>query len=121
MGQRDAPFGNDGVDDARTAIWLNEEPCQKWLSLQQSFEGPPSMGNSITDLSSVTTFGPDLAKHLFQVHGVDASGRVVVKGSAEAPDEARFAGRDIMLARRYVALNDELESVRGLIKRAVVN
>jgi transposase len=36
------------------------------------------MGKSITDLSSVTTVGLDLAKHIFQVHGVDASGRVVV-------------------------------------------
>jgi transposase len=36
------------------------------------------MGKSITDLSSVTTVGLDLAKHVFQVHGVDASGRVVV-------------------------------------------
>jgi transposase len=35
-------------------------------------------GKSITDLSSVTTVGLDLAKHVFQVHGVDASGRVVV-------------------------------------------
>jgi transposase len=35
------------------------------------------MGKSITDLSSVTTVGLDLAKHVFQVHGVDASGRVV--------------------------------------------
>jgi transposase len=41
-------------------------------------EGAPSMGKSITDLSSVTTVGLDLAKHVFQVHGVDASGRVVV-------------------------------------------
>jgi len=32
------------------------------------------MGKSITDLSSVTTVGFDLAKHVFQVHGVDASG-----------------------------------------------
>ena len=31
------------------------------------------MGKSITDLSSVTTVGLDLAKHVFQVHGVDAS------------------------------------------------
>src|SRR4029077_16141730 len=38
----------------------------------------PSMGKSITNLSSVTTVGLDLAKHVFQVHGVDASGRVVV-------------------------------------------
>ena len=36
------------------------------------------MGKSITDLSSVTTVGLDLAKHVFQVHCVDASGRVVV-------------------------------------------
>jgi transposase len=36
------------------------------------------MGKSITDLSSVTTVGLDLAKHVFQVHGVVASGRVVV-------------------------------------------
>ena len=36
------------------------------------------MGKSITDLSSVTTVGLDLAKHVFQVHGVDASGRGVV-------------------------------------------
>jgi transposase len=33
---------------------------------------------SITDLSSITTVGLDLAKHVFQVHGVDASGCVVV-------------------------------------------
>ena len=28
------------------------------------------MGKSITDLSSVTTVGLDLAKHVFQVHGL---------------------------------------------------
>ena len=36
------------------------------------------MGTSIINLSSVTTVGLDLAKHVFQVHCVDASGRVVV-------------------------------------------
>jgi transposase len=35
------------------------------------------VGKFITDLSSVTTIGLDLA-HVFQVHCVDASGRVVV-------------------------------------------
>jgi transposase len=35
------------------------------------------MGRSITNLSSVTTVGLDLAKHAFQVHSVGASGRVV--------------------------------------------
>ena len=36
------------------------------------------MGKSIKDLSSVTTVKLDLCQHIFQVHGVDASGRVVV-------------------------------------------
>ena len=36
------------------------------------------MDKVIIDFSSVTTVGLDLAKHVFQVHGVDASGRVVV-------------------------------------------
>ena len=35
------------------------------------------MGKSITDLSSVTRVGLDLAKHVFQVHGVDAAGAIV--------------------------------------------
>ena len=30
------------------------------------------MGKSITDLSSVTTVGLDLAKHVFQVHAIGA-------------------------------------------------
>jgi transposase len=36
------------------------------------------MGKSITELSSVTRVGLDLAKNAFQVHGVDAKGGVVV-------------------------------------------
>jgi hypothetical protein len=36
------------------------------------------VGKPIINLSSVTTVGLDLAKHVFQVHGVDASGCVVV-------------------------------------------
>ena len=36
------------------------------------------MGKSITNLSSVMTVGLDLAKHMFQVHSVDASGRAGV-------------------------------------------
>jgi transposase len=41
-------------------------------------EGATSVGKSIIDLSSVTTVGLDLAKNVFQVHGVDGSGRVAV-------------------------------------------
>src|SRR5471032_3045426 len=54
------------------------ESCAKMVVVEQPSEGAPSMGNSITDLSSVTTVGLDLAKHVFQIHCVDASGRVVV-------------------------------------------
>src|SRR5471032_325648 len=54
------------------------ESCAKMVVVEQPSEGAPSMGNSITDLSSVTTVGLDLAKHVFQVHCVDASGRVIV-------------------------------------------
>src|SRR5579863_9590703 len=41
-------------------------------------EGKPSMGKSISELSSVTRIGVDLAKNVFQVHAVDAKGDVVV-------------------------------------------
>ena len=35
------------------------------------------MGKSITEFSSVTRVGLDLAKHVFQVHGVDVAGKVI--------------------------------------------
>src|SRR5262249_47872151 len=50
------------------------------------------MGKSITDLSSVTTVGLDLAKHVFQVHGVDASGRVIVAKALRRKDVLAFFG-----------------------------
>ena len=48
------------------------------------------MGKSITDLSSVTTVGLDLAKHVFQVHGIDASGRVIVTRGLRRKDVLAF-------------------------------
>ena len=48
------------------------------------------MGKSITDLPSVTTVGLDLAKHVFQVHGVDASGRVIVAKALRRKDVLAF-------------------------------
>jgi transposase len=51
------------------------------------------MGKSITDLSSVTTVGLDLAKHVFQVHGVDASGRVVVAKAIRRNKLLEFGAR----------------------------
>jgi hypothetical protein len=67
----------DGVDGARTGINL-VRGVPRWLSLKQPSKGAPSREKSISNLSSVTTVGLDLAKLVFQVHCVDTSGRVVV-------------------------------------------
>ena len=48
------------------------------------------MGKSITDLSSVILFGLDLAKHVFQVHGIDASGHVIVAKALRRKDVLSF-------------------------------
>src|SRR5271165_1498326 len=50
----------------------------KMVVVTNPSEGKPPMGRSITELSSVTRVGLDLAKNAFQVHGVDAKGEVVV-------------------------------------------
>jgi transposase len=50
----------------------------KMIVVETTSEGATSVGKSIIDLSSVTAVGLDLAKHVFQVHCVDASGCVVV-------------------------------------------
>jgi transposase len=39
------------------------------------------MSKLSTDLSSVTVVGLDLAKHVFQVHCIDAAGRAVLNRS----------------------------------------
>jgi transposase len=77
------------VDGVRTGIWLDWS-CAKMVVVEQPSEGAPSMGKSITDLSSVTTVGLDLAKHVFQVHGVDASGRVIVAKALRRKDVLSF-------------------------------
>ena len=48
------------------------------------------MGKSTTDLSSVTTVGFDLAKHVFQVHAIDACGRVIVSKVLRRKDVLAF-------------------------------
>jgi len=48
------------------------------------------MGKSITDLSSVTTVGLDLAKHVFQVHAIGAFGRVIVAKALRRKDVLFF-------------------------------
>src|SRR5260370_32091375 len=58
--------GLDGVDGPLTASL-----CQSWVA-KNSNGREPSMGE-------VTTIGLDLAKNVFQVHGVDAAGAVAVR------------------------------------------
>jgi hypothetical protein len=61
------------------------ESCAKMVVVEQPSEGAPSMGKSITDLSSVTTVGLDLAKH-----DIDASGRVIVTRGLRRKDVLAF-------------------------------
>jgi len=60
----------------------------KLLSDRNSSEWEPSMGE-------VTTIGLDLAKHVFQVHGVDAEGATVLRtigaAAVEKHDDAVVA------------------------------
>jgi hypothetical protein len=46
--------------------------------MKQPSDGEPSTGKSIKNLPFVTCVGLDIAKNVFQVHGVDAQGAVIV-------------------------------------------
>ncbi len=48
------------------------------------------MGKSIKNLSSVTTVGLDIAKNVFQVHGVDAKGAAIVARSVRRGGLLKF-------------------------------
>jgi hypothetical protein len=65
---RRKPTSNVMVWTAPAPASRSIESCAKMVVVEQPSEGAPSMGKSITDLSSVTTVGVDLAKHVFQVH-----------------------------------------------------
>ena len=72
-----SPKRRDGADVARAASGSRKSRA-KIVVVETTSEGATSVGKPIINLSSVTTVGLDLAKHVFQVHAVDASGRVVV-------------------------------------------
>ena len=63
------------------------------------------MGKSIIDLAGVTTVGLDLAKQVFQVHCVDALGRVVVAKSIRRSKLLEFFAslRDLLVNLRISA------------------
>ena len=41
-------------------------------------------------MEQITTIGLDLAKHVFQVHGIDAAGKVVVRKRLRRAEVLRF-------------------------------
>lgn len=51
------------------------------------------MEKTINDLNAVTTIGLDLAKHVFQVHAIDAAGHVVVTRALRRKDVLAFFER----------------------------
>jgi hypothetical protein len=53
----------------------------KLLVIESAANGEPSMGE-------VTTIGLDLAKHVFQVHGIDADGAVVLRKQLRRSQQA---------------------------------
>ena len=64
------------------------------------------MGNTTTDLSAVATVGLDLAKHVFQVHAVDAEGRIVTTRALRRKDVLTSSGpcHAAALAWKHAAL-----------------
>lgn len=59
-------------------------------AVEHSSEGAPSIDNITTNLSAVAIVGPDLAKHVFQVHAVDAAGYVVTNRALRREDVLAF-------------------------------
>ena len=66
------------------------------------------MGKAKVDLNSVTTVGLDLAKHVFQIHAVDADSKIVVAHSLvtlrrRRPRLRGFSGREFEVELRICA------------------
>src|SRR5438132_7748665 len=73
-------WSNDGVDGPLAASECQTAGCRI------SSNGEPSMGE-------VTTIGLDLAKHVFQVHGVDAEGATVLRKQLRRAQVLAFFSR----------------------------
>lgn len=54
-----------------------------WCGCQKSHEGEPS-------IEEIATIGLDIAKQVFQVHGIDAAGAVVVRRKLRRDEVVRF-------------------------------
>ncbi len=58
----------DAVDGSSTGTWVP----RMWVLLRLPRFGGASM-------QAVTTIGLDIAKSVFQVHGIDAEGKVIIR------------------------------------------
>ena len=72
MNSSAAPLANDGGRRPE------RHQRAKMVVVTNPSEGKPSMGKSIQKFAAVTRVGLDLAKKVFQVHAVDASGEIAV-------------------------------------------
>ena len=54
----------------------------------------------------ITTIGLDLAKHWFQVHGVDAAGKIVIRRRLRRAEVVEFFRGARTLPRRHGGLRD---------------
>ena len=59
-------------------------------------------------LQTITTIGLDIAKSVFQVHGVDNDGKVVIRRQLKRRYVRRMTG--LCYARRPIQLNTQLRS-----------
>jgi transposase len=72
-------FGVAGVDGAPNGISV-----PRWSLSKPHLKGSRRLRKSIENLTSVTRVGLDLAKRVFQVHAVDATGEIVAARKAQA-------------------------------------
>jgi hypothetical protein len=78
------------------------------------------MGKSITNLSSVTTVGLDLAKHVFLLHAIDAFGRVFVArrfGARTCWPSSRTCPSVLSVWKPAVALANKMARIAFAIMR----
>jgi hypothetical protein len=64
-------------------------------------EGKPSMGKAAENLTQVTRIGLDLAKTVFQVHGVGAEGEVVTARKLRRGTMLGFSAGSRPVSRRW--------------------
>jgi hypothetical protein len=73
-----------------TATAPNGISVPRWSSFRAPSGREPSVGKSIIDISSVTRVGLDLAKRVFRIHAVDATGSVVIARSVNRRTLLKF-------------------------------